>query len=142
MAMTEHDRLRLRQRLTETIGEDAATTLMEAIPPVDYDQLATKDALALLGREVRSDIVELRGEMHLRFAEIETRFAAVDQRFADVDTRFAAIDQRFADVDARFAEVDARFADAEVARAHNLKVTVATNIGTMVGLAGLLLGFG
>lgn len=37
---------------------------MEAMPPIDYSQLATKRDLDALGAELRGEMAELRGDMH------------------------------------------------------------------------------
>lgn len=121
MAITEDDRLRLRLRLIEAIGEDAATVLMEAVPAVDYSQLATKADLDLAIRELRTEM---------------------NQRFVGHDQQFVSIERRFAQIDQRFAQIDQRFAEAEVNRARDLRIMVTTQIGSMLGLAGLLLSFG
>ncbi|MEM9561566.1 MAG: hypothetical protein AAGA93_03045 [Actinomycetota bacterium] len=64
MEITENDRLDLRQALAESLGsEHLANVAMEAMPPLDYDQLATKTDLDILGRELRAEMAELRGEL-------------------------------------------------------------------------------
>ena len=42
MAVTEHDRHRMYQRLEEVLGPEEATTLMEHLPPVGWADVATK----------------------------------------------------------------------------------------------------
>ena len=42
MSVTEAQRLALRTSLVAVIGEPATDVLMEAMPPIDYDSLATK----------------------------------------------------------------------------------------------------
>ncbi len=37
---------------------------MEAMPPIDYSQLATKRDLGAVGAELRGEMAELRGDMH------------------------------------------------------------------------------
>ncbi len=64
MAISEQDRLDLRQALSRTLGTDRlANIAMEAMPPVDYQQLATKQDLSRLASELRGEMAELRGEM-------------------------------------------------------------------------------
>ncbi len=59
---------------------------MAAMPPIDYDRLATKDDLTLLAAELRGEMAELRaelrgemaelrGEMHEGFARLEVTMA-------------------------------------------------------------------
>jgi hypothetical protein len=42
MAVNEQDRLALRSMLNEVLGEREASVLMDCVPPVDYEQLATR----------------------------------------------------------------------------------------------------
>ena len=51
MAATQAQRAALYTTLTDTIGEDAADTLMTELPPGGWDRMATKDDLA--GAEAR-----------------------------------------------------------------------------------------
>jgi hypothetical protein len=63
----EQRRHRLARRLAEVLGEEEAETLMAQLPPYDWPQVATKQDLAELGDELRSEMdalrTELRGEM-------------------------------------------------------------------------------
>ncbi len=62
--ISEKDRLDLRQALAEVFGsEHLADVAMEAMPPLDYDQLATKADVNILGRELRAEMAELRAEL-------------------------------------------------------------------------------
>ncbi len=74
MAISENERLDLRQVLERVLDERLAGIAMEAMPPVEYDQFATKTDLEHLEvrlasrfegleSEVRAEIAELRGEM-------------------------------------------------------------------------------
>ena len=74
MPAGEEERLALLSRLTEAIGADAARTIMESLPPMQWNQLATKDDLKGLEERlviksegefaiVRGDVAELRGEI-------------------------------------------------------------------------------
>lgn len=63
MPISENDRLDLRQALVDLLGERLAEVAMEAMPPIDYDQLATRADLDVLGRELRAEMTELRGEL-------------------------------------------------------------------------------
>jgi hypothetical protein len=81
MAVDERARHELFRRLDEVLGPDAATTLIEHLPPVGWADVATK-----------ADLAALEGRMDAKFDALELR---MDARFAVVDGRFAAIDQRF-----------------------------------------------
>jgi hypothetical protein len=67
MPTDENTRLDLRQWFEAKMGPRLAHAMMEAMPPLDYDQLATKADLDMLGRELRADMAglgsRLRGEM-------------------------------------------------------------------------------
>lgn len=54
MTIDENTRLDLRQWFERNMGERLARAVMEAMPPVDDDQLATKADVELLGRELRA----------------------------------------------------------------------------------------
>jgi hypothetical protein len=45
MTIDERTRLRLRQWFLEHMGDELADAVMEALPPVEWNQLATKDDL-------------------------------------------------------------------------------------------------
>ena len=46
MALTEAERLDLRQELEDVLPEEAVTTLMDSLPPIGWERLATKEDLA------------------------------------------------------------------------------------------------
>ena len=68
MATTETKRFRLRERLHDLMEEEHVTTLMDSLPPIGWERLATKDDLAAL--EERLDT---------RFERIDAR---IDKRIA------------------------------------------------------------
>jgi hypothetical protein len=66
MVVDERSRHELYRRLEEVLGPDAATTLIEHLPPVGWADVATRHDLA--GLEQRID---------LRFERVEERLKAV-----------------------------------------------------------------
>jgi septal ring factor EnvC (AmiA/AmiB activator) len=149
MAMTEDDRLALRARLTITLGEREARVLMEALPPVDYDKIATRDDLETQRLVLQADTRELRTDMNAQFERVDARFDRVDAQFAQVDAQFDRVDAQFGQVDAQFAKVDAEFkalradmatefAGVRTEMASQLRITVLTHLGSMIGLAALM----
>ena len=84
MRPTEAQRLSLRSSLVAAIGESDTAVLMEAMPPIDYDTLATRDDLARTAADLEAQIDALRTEM-------DGRFTMIDARFAEIDARFVAI---------------------------------------------------
>lgn len=80
MAITEHQRHHLFQRLEEVLGTEEATTLMEHLPPVGWAEVSTKTDLnhhqaltdAAFERskaELRAEIAGLRTDMERGFRE-------------------------------------------------------------------------
>ncbi|MCH7789942.1 MAG: hypothetical protein IH940_10955 [Acidobacteria bacterium] len=132
MAITEDDRLALRNALAGTIGERETRVLMESLPPMDYDQIATKSDLETQRMLLSSDIRELRTDMNAELSAVRT----------DMNAQFSAVDAQFAQVNARFTAVDAQFAmlrgDIDSKLASQLRITVLTHVGSMIGLAGLV----
>lgn len=67
MAMTETQRTTLYNELTGVIGQEAARTLMEQLPPSGWDNVATKDDVKasekLLQRELKASEKMLLGEL-------------------------------------------------------------------------------
>lgn len=80
MAIDERARHELFRRLDEVLGPDAATTLIEHLPPVGWADVATK-----------ADLVALEGRLDARLAALEGR---IEARFVGIDARFAVIDER------------------------------------------------
>ena len=64
MAIDERLRLNIHTKLTELLGSEEATALIEHIMPVPWHDVATKDDLRLL----RADIDVFRAELHQGFA--------------------------------------------------------------------------
>ena len=104
MAMTETQRTTLYGQLTDAIGQEAARTLMEQLPPSGWDQVATKDDVKaserLLQRELKASEKMLRGELKetegrlmLQIADSESRQGArIDGTNARLDETNARID--------------------------------------------------
>jgi len=63
MAVDERSRHQLYSRLEEVLGAEAATTLIEHLPPVGWADVAT-----------RHDLAGLEERMDLRFARVDDRF--------------------------------------------------------------------
>jgi len=64
VALTETQRIELYERIKRTsLGEEGANLVMNALPNVDWDSIATHDDLALLRADLRGEMAGLRGEM-------------------------------------------------------------------------------
>ncbi len=66
MDITDRDRTELHNKLGATLGENDADRLMAHLPPVTWQDVATKNDLRVLG-------IELRAEMERGFAR-QTRW--------------------------------------------------------------------
>ncbi|MEX0660089.1 MAG: hypothetical protein WD080_13240 [Egibacteraceae bacterium] len=91
MATDEQTRLRVFARLREALGEEVASTLMSAVPPFAWSDVATKADLAALGdklrgelhtgmAQLRGEMGELRGEMHTGMGELRGEMGALEAR--------------------------------------------------------------
>ncbi|MDE0608102.1 MAG: hypothetical protein OXH78_13225 [Acidimicrobiaceae bacterium] len=88
MPKGEEERLELLTRLTEAIGVDAARKIMESLPPMQWDQLATKDDLKALEErlvnEFGGEFAKINGEMNGEFAKVYGEFADVRGEIKDL----------------------------------------------------------
>ena len=113
MAMTETQRTTLYNELSGAIGQEAARTLMEQLPPSGWDQVATKEDVKaserMLLREVRAGeatvlgkLRETEGQLLMQIAESESRQGA---RIEETNTRLDGMNTR---IDARLDRTDSR----------------------------------
>ena len=56
MTTTETKRFRLRERLHDLMEEEHVTTLMDSLPPIGWERLATKEDLADLEERIDARI--------------------------------------------------------------------------------------
>ena len=158
MPASERQRLMLRNRLIEILGEQEADILMESLPPVYWHDLATKEDMKAaqdardaledrLRTEMNGKFVGFAANVHGEFANVHGEFANVRAEFANVRAEFANVHGEFANVRAEFANVYAEF---KTLRAENrefrgemaLQFAKQTRIMvfTMLGLAVPILG--
>ena len=127
MPTSESERHALREKLTGALGSETAGTLMEHIPPMRWDELATKDDLRqladkmatkedlrqladkmatkddlhqmadLLRKERRADLQEVRGEMHKEFGAVHGKFGEMHQKFGEMHDKFGEMQDRSAE---------------------------------------------
>ena len=69
MAVTQAQRAALHNTLTDTMGEDAADTLMDQLPPTGWDQMATKDDLARVESNLTNALTTGQAELRAVMAE-------------------------------------------------------------------------
>ena len=88
MSTNDKARLELHRRLESVLGAEEAMTLMSHLPPVTWDQVATKDDLRVLEASLRSEISVgasgLRAEMADLRTEVRTELSAVRTDLADL----------------------------------------------------------
>ena len=73
MALDERSRHELYQRLEEALGSEAATTLMEHLPPAGWADVAMKRDVDALEVALRRDLDRLEQRMEVRFEGLEER---------------------------------------------------------------------
>ena len=69
MAATQSQRAALYASLVNSMGEEAADTLMDQLPPSGWDQMATKDDLAAAELRLRAAFVTAIAETNVKMAE-------------------------------------------------------------------------
>ena len=67
--VSDHDRRDLYEALEQRLGESAAGTLMELLPPVGWADVARQSDLVA----VRGEMAQIRGEISQLRAEIKTQ---------------------------------------------------------------------
>jgi hypothetical protein len=81
MTVDDRTRLNLHRKLEAVLGPEEADTLMAHLPPVTWQDVATKDDLGAARADLRAEIAELRREMRAEFADVRGEMRA---EFADV----------------------------------------------------------
>ena len=108
MAATQAQRAALYASLVDSMGEEAADTLMDQLPPTGWDQMATKDDLA--GFELRLQ------------AAFATAMAEIDAKFAETNGRITETNARITETNADLrVEMHEGFAEAAKERAEIIK---------------------
>lgn len=120
--MDEARRLALLSRLSEVLGEEEARTLIECLPPVRWEHLATKD-------DVKASEDRIRTEMN-------GKFALVDAEFARVHTRIDGLEHK---MEAGFESLRGEFA-LQMAKLTRTMVFIMS--GFMLTIWGTMLGIG
>ena len=147
MAITETQRTTLYSQLTDAIGQEAARTLMEQLPPSGWDQVATKDDVKaserLLQRELKASEKMLRGELKetegrltAQIADSEMRQGArIDGTNARIDGTNARIDETNRKLSELKDEVRTGFAELQLTLAKNIRWMAAVLLGFAVSMA-------
>ncbi|MYE95950.1 MAG: hypothetical protein F4110_13175 [Acidimicrobiaceae bacterium] len=156
--MTETQRTTLYSQLIDAIGQEAARTLMEQLPPMGWDQVATKEDVKasekMLLREIRSsetrvlgELKESEGRLMIQIADSESRQGArIDETNTRIDGMNTRLDARIDGTNTRIdetnrelselkGEVRTGFADLKLALAKQVRWLAAVVIGFAAAMA-------
>ena len=95
MAIDERLRLSIHTRLTELLGSEEATALIEHIMPVPWHDVATKDDLRLMRTDLENVRIELRSDMDNLRVELRSDMALLRR---DMDVLRADMGRDMADL--------------------------------------------
>ena len=73
MAATQSQRAALYASLVDSMGEEAADTLMDQLPPSGWDQVATKEDLAGVELRLKAAFTEAIAETNVKLAESHSK---------------------------------------------------------------------
>ncbi|GJM39474.1 MAG: hypothetical protein DHS20C19_28410 [Acidimicrobiales bacterium] len=93
MAASESTRLRIRQYLIELMDEEAADAMMESMPPMHWDQLATKDDIARLDGRI-DGLSERIGGLGVRMDAFSERMDTFGERMDTFGERMDMLGER------------------------------------------------
>jgi len=81
MTLSESQRLDLYERVKRSsLGEEGAHIVMNAIPTIDWTELATHDDMSLLRSDLRSEMQDLRAELKDDISELRVEIGALETR--------------------------------------------------------------
>lgn len=135
MSALESERHALRENLAETLGPETAGKLMEHLPPVSWDKLATKDDLAEVA--TKYDLAELGNKLATKdeLRELADKMATKDD-LRELRYKMATKD----DLRELSDKMQDGFAAMKTQSAEHLASTTMTMIGhhrtTMLTLVG------
>ena len=136
MLVDEARRLALLSRLSEVLGEEEARTLIECLPPVRWEHLATKD-------DVKASEDRIRTEMSGKFALVDAEFARVHARIDGLehkmDAGFESLRGELAEIRGEVAEVRGELA-LQMAKLTRTMVFIMS--GFMLTIWGTMFGIG
>ena len=129
MLVDETRRLALLSRLSEVLGEEEAKTLIDSLPPVRWEQLATKD-------DVTASEDRIRTEMNGKFALVDAEFARVHTRIDGLEHKMDGLEHK---MEAGFESLRGETA-LQMARMTRTMVFIMS--GFMLTIWGTMLGIG
>ena len=92
MAVDERRRVELFERLSAALGQEAATTLSELLPPRGGD-VATTDDVTYVVTEMRSESAQIRSEMEAMEHRLVTVFERRISQAVTAQTRTLVVSQ-------------------------------------------------
>lgn len=129
MLVDEATRLALLSRLSEVLGEEEARTLIECLPPVRWEHLATKD-------DVKASEDRIRTEMNGKFALVDAEFARVHTRIDGLEHKMDGLEHK---MEAGFESLRGETA-LQMAKLTRTMVFIMS--GFMLTIWGTMLGIG
>ena len=135
MTVDDRTRLNLHRKLEAVLGQEEADNLMAHLPPVTWNEVATKDDVATQGTSLRSEMhamttelrsemqtmgtelrsemqtmgTELRSEMHAMGAELRSEMRTMGAELrSDMQTMHSEMHVGFANLRADFVEASSR----------------------------------
>jgi hypothetical protein len=122
MAINEDDRLALRSSLTPTIGARATRILMQALPPVNQDEITTRDDLENQRLLLSSDIRDVRTDLNSDIRQVRTELQS--------------------QINELRVENSAEFVTTRAELKHEMtmlaRTTIVTQFASMIGLTALV----
>jgi hypothetical protein len=141
----ESQRFALHERLGEVLGQPEADTLMDLLPPIDWDDIATRSQQELLRADVRLDVANARDDVaKLRadmIREITTLGLDLQGEMVSLQTTQVSLKAEMALLGSRLSgELVALQADLKVGQARNLMVQTGSNLVLVVAVVAVVLG--
>jgi predicted nuclease with TOPRIM domain len=94
MPVDDRSGLNLHQRLAEVMFAEEADTLMAHLPPVTWQDVATKQDLALFQREIAQQMAQETGALKLEIARLDVRLARLEERMSGFEERMSGFEER------------------------------------------------
>lgn len=114
MPTNERTRLRIRQYLTDLMDEEAADAMMESMPDVEWNEIATKaDITRLDGRidSLTTSVHDIDVRLTGRLDDLTGRVDGLTGRMEDLTGRMDAMNIRMDDMSGRIDQMGGRIDD-------------------------------